>query len=324
MFLSTKVIHVELSSRCVLKCPRCPRTELNLDYLNQDITYEQFISWFNKDFLIQVDTLLFCGHTGDPIYAIDFLKIIKYIKEHSKCHIKIVTNGSYKKSQWWGELGQMLDTNDQVVFSVDGWNHESNNQYRVNSNFESIVDGITSLRQSSKCYITWSVIYFSFNQYHINNIINLAKQLGCDAVKAVRSSKFGNNYLSEQNTDLLQPEDKFVADTLFYESDFYKLNSTSQCYSSNITSLNKHPWARCANHLKEPFIDVRGLVYPCPWFGETYQDNPFIKENTNRLSAHYRSLDEIFNDDTLWEELSNSFDQHPLPICQLKCKNGQQ
>ena len=122
----------------MLKCPRCPRTELNLDSLNQEITLADFKSGFPIDTISKIETFLFCGDIGDPIYATDFLKIIEYIKKNSQSRVRIVTNGSYKKTDWWQQLGSLLDHNDQVTFSVDGWNNESNNKYRVNSDFDSV------------------------------------------------------------------------------------------------------------------------------------------------------------------------------------------
>ena len=78
-------LHIEISSRCVLKCPRCPRTELSKelkDVLNTDYSLTDFKRIFTPLVLDKVERILFCGDKGDPIYAKDFLQIVQYIKEY--------------------------------------------------------------------------------------------------------------------------------------------------------------------------------------------------------------------------------------------------
>ena len=317
-----RIVHLEISSKCVLKCPRCPRTELNLDRLNQEITLADFKSGFPVDVLSQIEYFIFCGDIGDPIYATEFLEIIEYVKQHGQTRIKIITNGSYKKADWWQRLGQLLDHNDLVTFSVDGWDNESNNRYRVNSDFESIILGINTLRASSECLIQWSAIYFAFNQHKISNMQEFAKSLGCNQFQTVKSSKFDGRYMLG-NVDPLKPASQLVASTLVYETNIEILNSSKYISIVPATPVYPHQWAKCLNYKKELFIGVDGVVAPCPWFNNSYQDNSFIKTYRNCLSIKNRSFFEILNDVELWNQLVTSFDTDPLEICQLKCKNAQ-
>jgi MoaA/NifB/PqqE/SkfB family radical SAM enzyme len=305
----------------VLKCPRCPRTELKLDRLNQEITLADFKSGFPVDVLNQIEHFIFCGDIGDPIYATEFLEIVEYIKQNSSTRIRIITNGSYKRADWWQQLGHLLDYNDQVTFSIDGWDNESNNQYRVNSDFASIVLGIKTLRESSECSIQWSAIYFAFNQDKIDHMKDLAQSLGCNRFHTVKSSKFDGHYLTD-GIDRLKPSNKFVASTLVYETDTKILNPNKYIPIVPATPASTHAWAKCLNYKKDLFIGIDGLVAPCPWFNNGYQDNNFIKEHHDQLSIRKRSFFEILNDNNLWNQLFKSFDTAPLEICQMKCKNA--
>jgi len=318
-----KTVHVEVSSKCVLKCPRCPRTELDLDRLNQEMSLQEFKSGFPVDTLNKIEHFIFCGDIGDPIYATEFLEIVEYIKHHSRSRIRIVTNGSYKKSSWWQQLGALLDHNDRVTFSVDGWDDQSNNQYRVNSNFESILTGIRSLRSSSDCLIQWSTIYFSFNQDNIDRIRNLSRSLGCDQFQTVKSSKFNGRYV-HNNTDLLRPADELVAETAVYETTTESFNQTKYVSIVPEISPTPHTWAKCLNYKKDLFVGIDGLVSPCPWFNNGYQDNRFVKQHRDRLLIKNRSFFDIIDDAELWSQLMQSFETDPLEICLIKCKNGQQ
>ena len=80
MLFNYQSIHVELSSKCTLKCPRCPRTELKPEQLNREITLDEFQRAFSSDLLREIQEITFCGDVGDPIYARDFLPIIELSK----------------------------------------------------------------------------------------------------------------------------------------------------------------------------------------------------------------------------------------------------
>ena len=315
-------MHLEISSKCVLKCPRCPRTELKLDRLNQEITLSDFKSGFPVDVLSQIEHFIFCGDIGDPIYATEFLEIIEYIKQNSQIRVRIVTNGSYKKPEWWKQLGAILTYNDQVTFSIDGWNNNSNNLYRVNSDFDSIVLGIKTLRAASECLIQWSAIYFAFNQDKMDTMQQMALDLGCNRFQTVKSSKFDGRY-SIGGVDVLKPANSLIADTAVYITDIKILQSGKYIPAIPIVPAVLHPWAKCLNFEKDLFVGIDGVLTPCPWFNNGYQSNDFLETNRKKLSIKNRSFLDILNDIELWAELVNRFDTNPLEICKLKCKNEQ-
>lgn len=312
-------IHIEVSSKCTLKCPRCPRTELDQDSLNREFSLTQFQSAFPISLLKNnIKRILFCGDIGDPIYATQFLEIIKYIKTNSQTTVDIVTNGSYKKPEWWAELGSMLTSYDKVTFSVDGWDQESNNLYRVNSDWDSIIRGITTLRAAGPVRINWSAIYFSFNEEHMGKMIKIAKDLKVDGFQTVKSSKFDGSYAVDE-VDLLKPSDANVSSTSQYEKTTAPLHRMQEI---KILKRNPdgHAWAKCLRWEKELFINVDGIVHPCPWFNSGYHYNDFINKYRDRLSVKTRSLSEVLTD-TLWDEFVTRIETMPLDICKVKCRD---
>jgi MoaA/NifB/PqqE/SkfB family radical SAM enzyme len=310
-------MHVEISSKCTLKCPRCPRTELDPAGLNQDITLAEFQRAFDLELLKEIQEIIFCGDIGDPIYARDFLEIVRYIKTNSQVSLRIVTNGSYKSTEWWTELGAVLRNNDTVTFSIDGWDQASNEQYRVNSDFKSIIAGARALRKSSKCLMKWSAIYFKFNEQHMADIRLFAKDLGFDMFQTVRSSKFDGRYAVD-GVDKLKPLGGWYSKTVQYETDVENL--TNQVPVVFYNTRDRHAWARCVNWQKEMFVSVEGLVFPCPWFNSGYQENDFVEKYRDRLSIKTRTLKEILAD-PLWDELLTRFEIAPLEICKIKCRD---
>ena len=316
--LDTRKIHLEISSKCVIKCPRCPRTELHPDTLNKEFSLQDFKAAFDTDILREVEEFLFCGDIGDPIYARDFLPIVEYIKDNSDIRLKITTNGSYKKEDWWTKLGELLDADDIITFSVDGWSQESNERYRVNTDFDSILLGIRTLKKLSAVHVRWKAIYFSYNEYDMFRIRELAESVGCDDFKTVKSTKFDNQYLVDGH-DPLKPETHYAKEGQYIE-ETHTFKKSPAAELDHRT--NRHPWAKCINNEKELFVNVEGLILPCPWFNSGYVNNAFVAKYREQLNIKTRGLKAVVADG-LWQEFVKSFDTNPLKICQIKCKNTQ-
>ena len=150
--------HIEPSSICTLRCPRCPRAEVPESLLNRSLTLNFFQSQIGADTVKQIKKITFCGNDGDPIYCKDFLDICSWIKQvNPDIQLVLITNGSHKPMDWWERLGKIFNANDEIHWSIDGWDQESNEQYRVNSNWLSIVNGINSFNQANtSTYKVWA------------------------------------------------------------------------------------------------------------------------------------------------------------------------
>jgi MoaA/NifB/PqqE/SkfB family radical SAM enzyme len=193
---------------------------------------------FTKEFILaNVEKITFCGDDGDPIYAHDLIPVIKYIKSIKPVEIVIVTNGSHKKIPWWIELGSTLDSKDSVHFSIDGYDNASNNLYRVNSDYESIVSGLQTLRASSRCKIVWAAIAFKFNEDKLDFMQGFAKELGVDVFQLTKSTKFGGVYPSYGANDPLQPSIKFVSSSYRFERETFNLSERSDWQAVPLTNL---------------------------------------------------------------------------------------
>lgn len=306
---------MEISSKCTIKCPRCPRTELVPSILNQEMSLDTFKKSFTKSTLKKIKSITFEGDFGDAIYATSLIEICKYIKKNSDLQIKITTNGSYKKPDWWQELGSVLAETDIVTFSIDGWDQASNEQYRVNSDFDSIMLGAKTLRETSKCGMIWKAIYFKFNEDNFDKILQKARSYNFDVFESIKSTKFDNQYLVD-GVDPLKPVNNVSGYSVF-DRDSTNISGRNINFLKS-TPIQAHPWARCLNHEKSLFINVVGNVYPCPWFDSGYLKNPFVEKNAHKFNINKRTLEEVLSD-LGWQELVKSFESNPLEICKLKC-----
>ena len=315
--------HVEVCSKCSLRCPRCTRQEVPEGLVNRDLRLEWWQNNFNGKILDHARKMTFCGDDGDPIYAKDFLQILKWLRQNNKkIQFVIITNGSYKTPSWWQELNTILNEKDQIHFSLDGWDQESNNLYRVNCNWYSIMSGINALK-NSRAYKTWAAIAFKFNESKIDHMKQMARENNFDCFQLTLSTKFGKNYPSYPADDPLQPSDKFIAQGRFTRSHTKFTNKiwndncvdifSRRFYNEQVGKKSIVPLCMIGN--KGLYINAEGKFYPCCWTGLRYQHNKNIFEYIN----YGKSLGEVL-DDPKWLNLLGSMQIGSAPReCAEKC-----
>lgn len=344
--------HLEPSAVCALKCPRCPRTEHpNTPWLNKNMTLEFVQQFFTKDRLLnQVRRVTMCGDVGDPIYCKEFIDICAYIKSvNPDIHIFTVTNGSHKKSAWWAQLARVLNHRDVINFSVDGYDNQSNNVYRINSDWDSIVDGIRTVRaHNSAVFLNWAMIVFKFNQDHQHAIAEQARALGMDAVQITHSTKFGSKYGEAygSHNDDLEPRPEYISSSHRYQRHTVNLSgrhidnrdyldyNTKKYHTIKSQYQNQPITPLCEIGNRGIYVNAEGTVFPCSWTSFPYHSlshenktihwpDSFFAKYRNRMNLHNRTFDEIVND-PLWNLCSNGFtDSSKTWVeCAQKCSSA--
>jgi MoaA/NifB/PqqE/SkfB family radical SAM enzyme len=316
--------HIEPSSICAIKCPRCPRAEVPDSLLNRQLNLNFFKNQIGADIVRQIKKITFCGNDGDPIYCREFLQIVKWIKDvHPDIQLTIITNGSYKDTAWWNELALTLDSKDHMHWSIDGWDQLSNQQYRINSNWESIITGIDSFNSANTTtYKTWAAIGFKFNEHNISDMKNLAQALKFDQFQLTKSTKFGSKYPAAYGEDdYLEPSDKKLISVDFrFERQTQALGNKThpdaqikQIFLQRATDLkNTDHSAICFIGNKGVFLNSRGEFYPCCWTANRYEHNQTWQ---GKFNLNHKSFKEILSD-PFWTTEFLKFDNLE---CKTKC-----
>jgi MoaA/NifB/PqqE/SkfB family radical SAM enzyme len=289
-------------------------TELDLEFFKRNFTAEFILS--------RVEKITFCGDDGDPIYAHDLIAVIEYIKSIKPVEIVIITNGSHKRETWWSELGSVLDDTDTVHFSIDGWDNESNNRYRVNSDFDSIIKGIVGIRRTSACRLVWAAIAFKFNELQLDRMQALAQQLNMDIFQITRSTKFGSVYPTYGANDVLEPSNKYVSKTQRFERESIALTQKIS-YTEHKINVDLYRKVKdntdivplCEIGNKGLYIDARGRLFPCCWVANRYSHNTEWQQLANRFDLKQRTLAEAVLD-PFW---TTEFRQFRWQECKTKC-----
>lgn len=235
--------HIEPTNICTLKCAGCARTRFIQQWpqhwKNHSINVSDLMRFLDCDLVGKPINL--CGNYGDPIYHPEFHDLVRELKQKG-CVVSIVTNGSYRKSEWWQQLVSMLDSTDTVVFSVDG-TPENFTQYRINADWPSIEQAM-QICADSRVKTVWKYIVFSYNQQDIQTANQLSQQLGLDEFHVVQSDRF------DEQTELLKPSVDFLG-SRYNQQQNWKNNHVSNTLD-----------AKCASG-KEHYISAEGYYAPC-------------------------------------------------------------
>jgi len=290
-------IHIEPTNICTLKCSGCARTRF-IDqwpqhWKNHSLNIENLLQFLDID--LTDKRLALCGNYGDPIYHPDLISFIKKLKTRG-ARILIVTNGSYKKREWWEELVSNLTPTDCVTFSVDG-TPKNFTHYRVNAEWESIKIGMDTVA-NSQCNSIWKYIPFAFNQYDIKATEKLSQDIGIKNFHVDFSDRF------DEKTQNLFPDMSLVGAQYLAQVE----------WKSNRSELKVNP--KCSSG-KEHFITADGFYSSCCYQTDHrfYYKNIFGK-NKKSYNIKNTTLSELLEKPAVIE-FYQTLDQQPG--CQYSC-----
>ena len=290
-------LHIEPTNICTLKCPGCARTRFIQQWpqhwKNYSINVSDLMQFLDCD--LTGTTITLCGNYGDPIYHPEFHDLVSKLKQRGST-LNIITNGSYRTSDWWQQLVSVLDSSDVVTFSVDGL-PKNFTQYRVNADWPSIEQAM-KICAKSQAKTVWKYIVFLYNQESIETANQLSQELGLDKFYVSPSDRF------DEQTEYLKPSMEFLG------SRYQK----QQNWKKNHASSELDP--KCTNQ-KEHFISAEGYYVPCCYL----QDYRFYyKTQFGKNKSLYKILDTTLSQilaQSAVVEFYNTLSQQPG--CQYNC-----
>jgi len=194
---------IEASSFCNLRCPFCiqrsstkERGFLSLGQL------KEIEGYLPKS--IKKITLHFSGESfANP----EFPAMIKFLKEKGYV-LTVSTNGTMPVEKYREAIAAGLDN---LIFAMDGATPETQEKYRINSNFENIVKTlreISAIRpRQTKIIIQFLVM--KFNEHEMGAIEELGREAGVDAIW-FKSASFNIGSTSELQEKLLENALEFL------------------------------------------------------------------------------------------------------------------
>lgn len=300
MTLLVNGLHLEPTNLCTLRCPGCARTQF-IDvwgkyWKNHSINLLHLENFL--DINLSGKAVSLCGNYGDPIYHPEFFELIKLLKS-KKIRIVLTTNGSYKTQSWWENLCQLLESTDEIVFSVDG-TPDNFSTYRINANWQSIETGMKTVG-SSDIQSTWKYIPFNYNISSIQQARELSHALGIDQFKVENSDRF------DQYTQHLIPPNEYI-----------RTRAESQTRFKQSQTVEIDP--KCSSG-KMHYISADGYYSPCCFVSEHrfYYKTVFGKDKSE-FSIADQTLSQVLARPKTVKFYNNILVDMPT-VCQYNCPN---
>ena len=290
-------LHIEPTNICTLKCAGCPRTRFIQQWpqhwRNHSVDVAELMQFLDCD--LEGKQIILSGNYGDPIYHPEFHNLIQQLKQRG-CNIELTTNGSYRSIEWWQKLAGLFDSQDTVIFSVDGL-PDNFTKYRINADWPSIEQAMKICAESAAKTV-WKYIVFSYNQADIESADQLRSQLGLSQFRIEHSDRF------DKQTEHLRPDSEFIGSR--YDQ--------QQNWKQNKLPLGLQ--SKC-NNQKEHFISADGYYVPCCYL----QDHRFYyKTQFGKNKSVYKisdnTLSQVLNQPATIEFYNNLSQQ---PACQYNC-----
>ena len=289
-------LHIELTNRCTLRCPKCSRTEFQNQFgmkawENHDVDLAALQKFL--DFDLSGLKVNLCGTYGDPIYYKDLHRAVEYFKSRG-AWIELTTNGSYRDDNWWQSLSALLDQQDIVNFSIDGL-PENFTQYRVNADWESILIGFKHT-VASGALVRYKYIPFAFNEESIGQAKQLATDLG-----AVFHYEYSDRWTEN---DPLKPKHKLVS---------ARSEGLVHWHSGKQYSIIP----KCKKNNLEHYISADGYYIPCCFISDyrSYYKTVFHKEK-ERFNISKTTLSSVLKE---LESFYSNIEVTPLDVCKYHC-----
>ncbi|MCO5142314.1 MAG: radical SAM protein [Oligoflexia bacterium] len=197
---------VEPSGVCNLRCPLCPtgakfsdggtltrkRGQLSL------ANFKKILDKYEEHALI----CAFIGY-GEPFINPDLCELIAYAKK-KKLYTQVVTNGHFIADQ---EIAVKVVKSglDSIVFSVDGADQKSYEQYRVRGDLERVKSSISNMASARKLIdaenptIEIRTILTPYTLPQREELFSMSKKLGADKV-FFKTINLENRVNSDQET----------------------------------------------------------------------------------------------------------------------------
>lgn len=299
-------LHLELTNRCVLRCPACPRTTwhdlLKKPVPRNDLDFHDLDRFLDCDTGRQIDKFLLCGDYGDAIYYPKLFDFLSWFRGTKKYWIH--TNGSHQPEKFWHQLSEMLTKDDRITFAIDGL-ADTNAVYRINSNWHTIMRAVDIMARGPAT-VHWKTIVFSYNYRDLEKIKKMAQEKGCEFT-AEKTHRYGN--------ESLIPPDDFIEKNHVYKHQFasdHTIEIEPRCMQSNTVGCD-------------------GIFYPCDWIRNPrtlYKSLLWRQKDRwlSKLDIRNTNLDAALSVVQDWADHVRESSLKQLDtvdvLCKMKCRKG--
>ena len=168
-----KPINLDITNKCPLQCPTCLR-QLPA-YITAKRHYDEMSIDEFKKILKVFYWVEFSGQNSDPTAHSQLHDFLTLAYSHK---LDIHTAASHRKKDFYEEAYERTGLDTSWIFGLDGLPEESH-KHRINQNGVFIYE-MMKLGVKIGCNIVWQYIVFNYNQDHIEQARQMAKDEGIE------------------------------------------------------------------------------------------------------------------------------------------------
>ena len=190
MFFNRKhrSLNIDITHRCPLECLRCGRQSSFRNHGKKVPGEDMSLEDFNK-ITNYFPNISFCGQYSDPIHHPKFIDILTICKEKN-IDTEIHVASSLKPEEFYINAFKS-NPNARWIFGIDGLPNESH-IYRVNQDGEKLFKIMLEAKKYLKNKPVWQYIIFKYNQDHIDEAMQIAKENDLNFL-IINSSRWWNS-----------------------------------------------------------------------------------------------------------------------------------
>jgi hypothetical protein len=246
------IVHLESTDVCQAACPQCGR-EVEHDFdktAHNHLSVDQIKNILDIDTIKNLKKMFMCGNYGDPAAGKHTLDIYQYFREiNPGITLGMNTNGGIGTTNWWSNLGTMLNRpEDYVIFSIDGL-QDTNHLYRRNVIWDKVIENARAFI-SAGGQAHWEMLLFDYNEHQLADVKSLAQSMGFKFFNTKVSRRF--KYYPVVG---INPPTGYVNE---------EIGKKIQCHAIKENSV---------------YISARGILHPCCWLG--YKNGKELAEFDN-------------------------------------------
>jgi MoaA/NifB/PqqE/SkfB family radical SAM enzyme len=319
-----RMVFIEVTNRCNLRCETCPRTYFTRERL-KTLTFDEF-----RTIADQFPDMRRCAlhGIGEPLLNRDLPRMIEYLKAR-EVDVLFNSNGTLLTPAWQEAL--VRSGLDQFRCSIDGARPETYARIRGANVLHEVVEGLAGLVQtrarlgaSSPQISIWCVAT-SENMVELPELVRLAARIGVPEVYLQRMVYFaqeaGQQYgmarheaaifesaLSRQEAIIAECEALSVElGVVFHASGARDLRSSLAAQRP----AESAPWRACMRPWTTAYVTANGNCLPCCI-------SPFSTADYESLlmgNLFERPFAEIWNDDQYGSFRTRLLSTEPSPAC---------
>ena len=201
--LKPRQVQIEITNRCNMDCPMCPREVLDIELEHMD--WGKFVTVVDK--LKERENITLTGW-GEPFLHPRIFDMIAYCKERGH-RVMITSNGLFSKESIAKEI--LNSGLDEITFSIDGVEDNNvSNGHTSNKVYENI-EKIARLRETGRPSIRLQATLHEECEKDLYNVIRFGARIGVEAVNVGR--------IDRKYAPALKRPSPVEEERIFYEAD---------------------------------------------------------------------------------------------------------